>query len=129
MTDTILKFISELEELEKKATPREWKHEKERYSARNVIGVKPNDDRWVASCQPEFNGYENAEFIAHSRNSLPKLLAAMRILVEACEFYSHSEEFESLKDLYKHDKSKVVVDFYGDKARKAIAECLKEIEK
>lgn len=89
MSDTILKFITDLEELEKKATLGEWRHEEERYSARNVIGVRPNDDRWIVHCQPEFNGYGNAEFIAHSRNAIPRLLAAMRILVDACEPSNH----------------------------------------
>ena len=123
MSDTILKFITDLEELEKKATLGEWGHEEERYSARNVIGVRPNDDRWIVHCQPEFNGYGNAEFIAHSRNALPKLLAAMRILVDACEWYGDNCENKVAK--YTTEEQ---VRYSGELAREALAR-VKEILK
>lgn len=49
----------------KAATNLVWRYEAERYSAKCVIGVKPNDDRWLAHCQPEFNGEANGTHIVN----------------------------------------------------------------
>lgn len=65
--------IEQFIELADKTTLGPWHHELERYAAKNVIGNKPLDDRWIAHCQPEFNGYYNAEFIAASRTIAPDL--------------------------------------------------------
>ena len=59
-----MKPLEELLEIAKSATPGPWNYEPERYSAMCVIGIKPIDDRWIAHCQPEFNGQQNGQFIA-----------------------------------------------------------------
>ena len=59
-----MKPLEELLEIAKSATPGPWNYEPERYSAMCVIGIKPIDDRWIAHCQPEFNGQQNGRFIA-----------------------------------------------------------------
>jgi len=55
-----------------KHTSGPWHYEDERYATKCVIGVE-NDDRWVAHCQPEFNGEANGRLIA----AAPDLLFAL----------------------------------------------------
>lgn len=79
------------------ATEGPWNYESERYSALCVIGVKPFDDRWIAHCQPEFNGQHNGRFIAHSRQAVPSLANAV---LELCQ---RVEELEA-ENKRLHDK-------------------------
>lgn len=92
MSDTILKFLKELEELEKKATPGEWNAydwtefpRKDEYNG--CIRIE-SETTITAFC---FGGKINydALLISQSRNALPKLLKAMRILLDVCELDKH----------------------------------------
>jgi hypothetical protein len=71
--------LDTLEKLARGATSGPWNYEAERYSAKCIIGVKPTDDRWLAHCQPEFNGEANARFIcAANPQTILSLIAALR---------------------------------------------------
>lgn len=121
-------WVDEIEKRLNAATPGPWNHELERYSAKNVIGIKPIDDRWIASCQPEFNGYSNAELIAHAPVDIAKLIKAHKIMVEALQSIADINEPDSAKTSYwktEHDcfLADVIVNDVHD-AREA----LKQIE-
>lgn len=76
-----------------KATQGEWKHEIERYSAKHVIGMKPIDDRWIAHCQPEFNGFSNAQHITTMNPSFTlELIEKFERMRKALEFYADSSD-------------------------------------
>jgi len=63
-----------------KHTSGPWHYEDERYATKCVIGVE-NDDRWVAHCQPEFNGEANGRLIAAAPDLLFALEEAMWIVI------------------------------------------------
>jgi len=42
-----------------------WRYEAERCSAKCVIGLTPSEDRWLAHCQPEFDGEANGTHIVN----------------------------------------------------------------
>jgi hypothetical protein len=65
-----------------------WSYEDERYSARCVIGAKPADDRWVATCQPAFNGEANGRFIALAGTIADEVVD---LIVEVEKFYGTHE--------------------------------------
>jgi hypothetical protein len=86
-------LLKDLEEKANAATPGPWDHEAERYSAKNVIGIKGRDDRWIAHFQPEFNGFNNAEFLAAANpDTIKKLIAVIRELQQACKINWPSED-------------------------------------
>lgn len=60
-----------------------WSYEYERYSARCVIGLKPNDDRWICHFHPEFLGEQSALFVVHAANESDKLVSICREFLEA----------------------------------------------
>lgn len=108
MTFDFDRFVKENEALCEAATSGPWNHEHERYSAKNVIGIKPRDDRWLASCQPEFNGHDNADFIAQSRTSLPQALKLLKKYRAALKFYSEDELCSFAKEALAYDPTKEV---------------------
>lgn len=65
--------LEELREIARSRTAGEWRYEAERYSAKCVIGLT-NDDRWVATCQPEFNGESNGKMIVAMSKHIDALL-------------------------------------------------------
>lgn len=79
----LTELIEDCERKAAAATPGPWKYECERYSAKCVIGLKPEDDRWVGHFQPEFNGENNAKHTIQAVNSQTKLIAALKIAREA----------------------------------------------
>lgn len=88
MTDTILKFISDLEELEKRGAPVMAVFEKFPGSIAREFEIRA--DNGILFRSTSYGKMkEDAELLVHSRNALPKLLSAMRILVEACEPSNH----------------------------------------
>lgn len=92
--------LSELRKLAQSATSGNWNYEYERYSARCVIGVKPVDDRWIAHCQPELNGDNNAKFIAAMN---PATALRMIELLERAK-----KELELMCAYFEHDRQVVL---------------------
>ena len=86
-------FLKKSIDIEAKATGKPWNFEEERYSAKCVIGQLPHNDFWIAHCQPENNGYENGQFIAHSRNVFRTLLEIVEIQREALEKIEKMHQF------------------------------------
>lgn len=85
-------IIKKLREIAGKRTKLgNWSHEPERYSAKNVIGIKPFDDRWIASCHPEFNGHNNAEFIAYAANYFDRMLDIAESVKEFEDIFNEDE--------------------------------------
>ena len=119
-------FLEEMKKIGENATKAPWAVCGEYKKTSDYLVSTPDGRKWRIDDAIYHEKSHNAEFIATARNNWDRLIKMNQILLEACEFYSHNEEFENLKELYKHDKSKVVVDFYGDIARKAIEKC-KEI--
>jgi len=80
-----------------------WKYEAERYSAKDVIGIH-GDDRWIATCQPEFNGTANARSIVLLNNIADELFAvheaAKNITHELDDYFSTTGDLkEAIKAL------------------------------
>ena len=115
MSDTILKFISDLEELEKKGTPVMAVFEKFPGSIAREFEIRA--DNGILFRSTSYGKMkEDAELLVHSRNALPKLLAAMRILVDACEWYGDNCENKVAK--YTTEEQ---VRYSGELAREALA--------
>lgn len=87
MNHTISKFISELEELEKKATPAKWEKMPSGY-------VKPGPSPYyhkgelIGTTFGDALTNDDAKFIAQSRNALPKLLQVLKVLSGGLEHIS-----------------------------------------
>jgi hypothetical protein len=100
------KAISDLRELESKATPRLWDYDAERiwddHNDGTEIGytVYPagNEDAFIADCRM---GKDNARLIAAMRNALPELLdAAENAAIDAHAVLAAAQEREKkLRDL------------------------------
>ncbi len=85
------------------ATPGPWNYENERYSSRCVIGLKPQDDRWLAHCQPALNGEANGAFIAAFN---PTVVKAMLDVCEAADQLGQAAHDLSMRTaLAAHDLS------------------------
>lgn len=95
MTTSAKNLIDKCLELDKAGTPGPWNHEQERYSAKNVIGVKPRYDQWIAHCLPEFNGDDNADLIAAYRDMAPRLAKALEVAVKVLDEYADIENWHS----------------------------------
>jgi len=86
--------LTKLREIAMAATQGQWKYEDERYSAKCVIGMRPEDDRWLASCQPEFNGRSNGKYIA---TFSPAMVLKLLDCVEALEAVKNCIDTDSVK--------------------------------
>lgn len=85
-------FLSELEELEKKVTPSPWAWCYDGSSDWSVGKASDSQDKQVCSLHRHHaSECTDAPFIAHSRNSLPKLIQAMRVLVEQLSLMAEGE--------------------------------------
>lgn len=83
---TLHNWLSELERVEKAATPGPW------YKDRDFPEIKKSHTQFVAICDPKHDYshgmtkcHDDANFIAQSRNALQKLLAIIRVQQEALE--------------------------------------------
>lgn len=102
----------QLQKIAEKATSGPWNYEAERYSAKCVIGIKPRDDRWIASFQPAFNGEANGVF---------------------CSTFNPAQCLQLLEDLRKcieaMDKTRSRADDYADSyLSRPIRDCLASLE-
>lgn len=100
--------LSELRKIAEAATPGPWNHEHERYSAKNVIGIRPRDDRWIGHCQPEFNGHANAEYICTFN---PQTVLAMIEEIELVRAFDNMNNIEDVDlELKKIDTARTKLD-------------------
>lgn len=93
MTNNITKFLNELSELEAKATSGPWETYKD--PCGDLSGIREASERaWdIVTCYIPYENQgidkqEDAKFIVASRNALPRLIEAMRVLIRACEYNS-----------------------------------------
>jgi len=70
--------LSELEKLEREATPGPWKRDKD-YDVVTVARNEQGKHRLVAGSYSCFPDVADSAFIAASRNALPELIAALRM--------------------------------------------------
>lgn len=91
----IHKLLSELSELEAKATSGPWHigHVNERDESCEIDSTSEG----CGICTTYFRN--DQAFIATSRNALPKLIEAMRVLVETCEFYKSKKHIICAEDV------------------------------
>jgi hypothetical protein len=95
---TLSTWIEETKAICEKATPN-WNYEAERYSAKCVIGNRPDDDRWIASFQPEFNGEDNAQFAVYARTALPKALKIIEELQKRLDWITSADTSDEAQNL------------------------------
>jgi hypothetical protein len=125
---TLPRWVKEIEEREKNATPGPWFKEpdKEARSGFSIscipyIETHKNHDssarcRLLTSWNQNWNPKDNLEFAAHARTDIPKLIRALSEAMEALRFYAESEHTWNAE----YDDEGFSVGF-GTKAEKAIA--------
>lgn len=95
------KWVEELKELEKKATPGPW-YVRYRYSpdgSRNDVAIVAHDsdeEAFVLLDQDNLPPYKDCELIVDSRNAVPKLISALETAVGALKKISDNDtEFKA----------------------------------
>jgi len=94
MDESARMTLTKLREIAMAATQVRWKYVDEQYGAKCVIGMKPEDDRWIAHCQPELRGRSNGKHIATFD---PTMVLKLLDCVEALEFYAEGHDHAGFK--------------------------------
>lgn len=80
---TLNETLKELERLEKEATPGPWRATGKYKQTQDYAVETPDGIYWAIGDAIYHTSNNNHEFIAISRNSLPKLIQALRLAMEA----------------------------------------------
>lgn len=87
MTTKLESYLQEVKERAEKATPGAWLHEKHKDDY--VFPPASCGEDHPPVCDVSNSNSRDADFIAHSRTDIPKLLAMLEEALEAIRFYAN----------------------------------------